>query len=129
MKIKPYWDYLKYLLNHKKNVFIECWNEGLYLHAFTHDLSKFLPCEFIPYARYFYIDKEKYEDDFEKAWIHHYRYNKHHWNYWGYCWVNTRDFNFRIKMDNPAEMKDKYIRQMICDWKAMSRKFGNIVQN
>lgn len=27
---------------------------GLYLHAFTHDLSKFLPSEFIPYAKWFY---------------------------------------------------------------------------
>jgi len=55
--MKKYLDYLKYVLEHKKNVFIECWKEGLYFHAFTHDLSKLLPCEFFPYANYFYSDK------------------------------------------------------------------------
>lgn len=115
-------------MEHKKNVFIECWDKGLYLHAFTHDLSKFLPSEFIPYARYFYGNyppnvllkdigykniktKESIKEDFNKAWEHHYKHNKHHWNYW-----------------IGEEMPEKYIKQMICDWKAMSRKFGDTAQ-
>lgn len=52
----------------------------------------------------------KYKD-FNKAWEHHYKNNKHHWNYW-------------IGQDMP----EKYIKQMICDWKAMSRKFGDTAQ-
>lgn len=52
--MNKYIKYLLYVLEHKKNVFKTCWNKGLYLHAFTHDLSKFRPSEFIPYARYFY---------------------------------------------------------------------------
>jgi hypothetical protein len=87
-----YYKYFKYVLEHKKNVFIECmnmakeyWNEPyfkkqnrkiareLFVHAFTHDLSKFLPCEFIPYARYFHKKNKtlKTKDDFENAWEHH----------------------------------------------------------
>lgn len=125
--MNKYWQYFKYVMEHKKNVFIECWKEGLYLHAFTHDLSKFSPKEFIPYANWFYDDlgvKHKdftgdydqlthdyLEEEFKKAWEHHYKNNKHHWNYW-------------IGQDMP----EAYIRQMICDWKAMSRKFGDTVQ-
>lgn len=131
MKIKPYIDYLKYLLEHKKNVFIECWKEGLYLHAFTHDLSKFLLCEFIPYARYFYIDKKKYKDDFEKAWEHHQLNNPHHWDFWQYDLHGYYNGMCTLKdsiLNEPEEMEYKYIKQMICDWKGMSRKFGGSAQ-
>ncbi|MCD3321820.1 hypothetical protein G8V07_15250 [Clostridium botulinum D/C] len=137
-----YWKYVKYVMEHKKNVFIECMNMGkktsnkekkrdLFIHAFTHDLSKFLPSEFIPYARYFYGDypsdavsnlpfvtrKDKIlteniiKADFEKAWEHHYKHNKHHPEYW-------------IGKNMPC----KYINQMICDLKGMSRKFGDTAQ-
>lgn len=137
--MKKYWEYFKYVMEHKKNVFIECWKEGLYIHAFTHDLSKFSPKEFKAYAINFYGEKDckrckyymncdynqiglgsgkwakecmdyKYED-FDKAWEHHYKNNKHHWNYW-----------------IGREIPEKYIKQMICDWKAMSRKFGDTAQ-
>lgn len=53
-QLKMYWNYFKYVLEHKKNVFIECWKEGLYIHAFTHDLSKFSILEFKSYAKKFY---------------------------------------------------------------------------
>lgn len=52
--VKACWGYLLYVLEHKKNVFKVCWKRGMYLHAFTHDLSKFLPSEFFPYAERFY---------------------------------------------------------------------------
>lgn len=115
-----YWKYLKYILEHKKNVFIECWKEKLYLHAFTHDLSKFSIKEFFPYARWFYgkdgvkceednLYKDENKLDFENAWQHHKDKNKHHWDYW---------------YERNLDMPEKYIKQMICDWKAMSRKFG-----
>lgn len=132
-----YREYLKYVLEHKKNVFKTCWKRGLYLHAFTHDLSKFLPSEFIPYAKWFYGKyglklKEVYvfnkvpinraeevlhelysksKQDFYRAWEHHYKHNKHHWNYW----IGKR-------------IPYKYIIQMICDWEAMSLKFGGTAQ-
>lgn len=112
MKIKPYWQYFKYVLEHKKNVFIECWKIGEYKHAFTHDLSKLRLSEFIPYARYFYIDKEKYKSDFDKAWKLHYQRNKHHPEHF------TKDDFMGI--DN--------IKHMVCDLKAMSRKFGGTAQ-
>lgn len=117
MSLKIYWKYLKYVLEHKKNVFIECWHKGLYIHAVTHDLSKFMPSEFFPYAKYDFQNPknntEKAKEDFKKAWQHHKDKNKHHWNYWS---------------ERNLKMPAKYIKQMICDWKAMSRKFGGTAQ-
>lgn len=116
--MKKYWLNFKYIMEHKKNVFIECWRKGLYLHAFTHDLSKLHPKEFKAYARYFFTpnqplegDLESIEYNFQRAWEHHYTHNKHHWEYW-----------------LGKDMPDKYIKQMICDWKAMSVKFGDTPQ-
>lgn len=143
-----YYKYLKYVLEHKKNVFIECmnmakeyWNDPywrkenrkiareLFIQAFTHDLSKFSFKEFKPYARYFYgkhgvkqkqfiknnnlvdYDCERCEYRFNKAWEHHYNVNKHHPEYW-------------VGKDMPM----KYIRFMVCDLKAMSKKFGGSAQ-
>ena len=106
-------EYFKYVIEHKKNVFKTAWKRRLYIHAFTHDLSKFGGSEFLPYAKYFYKDKEKYKYDFEMAWRHHYFNNPHHWQYW-----------FDVN-DEPITISDKYIQQMIADWEGMALKFGD----
>jgi len=113
--MKKYWVYLKYVLEHKKNVFIECCKAGLLVHAFTHDLSKFCLTEFIGFANYDFNGENSKVDTqrFNKAWQHHKDRNKHHWDYWS---------------ERNLEMPNKYVNQMICDWKAMGRKFGNTVQ-
>lgn len=111
--MKKYWDYFKYVMEHKKNVFIECMKEGLILHAFTHDLSKFSPLEFFAYANHDF-SSDKYDEKFERAWVHHQKRNKHHWNYW------VVDAYKRKAIRMPT----KYVKQMVCDWRAMSRKFG-----
>lgn len=95
-----YWKYLKYVLKHKWFVFIECCKLGIPLRGLFHDLSKFLPSEFIPYARYFYGNypetltvyektyhwkmktKAVIKEDFDLAWLKHQKRNKHHWQYW-----------------------------------------------
>ena len=116
--LKTYWRYFCYIQKHKGWVFIEAMKMGLWIHAFTHDLSKFLPSEFFPYAVKFYGGDYAYkygqvEHDFELAWWKHYKRNKHHWNYW-------------IKSEGPPiGMSDRYIKQMIADWRAMGRQHGN----
>ena len=51
-----YYKYLQYVIKHKYYVMIECFKVGLYWRGLVHDMSKFRPSEFIPYARYFYGD-------------------------------------------------------------------------
>ena len=122
--MNKYISYLKYIIEHKINVGIECFKMGLYFHAFTHDLSKFLPSEFIPYAKFFYETnreknyntKDENNINFQKGWLFHQKRNKHHWNYW----VSVTRKNEVI----PIEMPTKYVKQMIADWNGMARKFG-----
>lgn len=116
-----YVEYLKYIIEHKKNVGIECIRMAMFTHAITHDLSKFLPSEFIPYAKFFYpklkTDRKTSEEEqnFQKGWNHHQKRNKHHWNYW---------VSVKVNKNTPVEMPIKCVKQMVADWNGMSRKFG-----
>ena len=132
--------YLIYLIKHKYYVFIECFKMGLFIHAFTHDLSKFLPDEFFPYAAWVYgkYGKQYYDKwanyeygydetidisrevkkKFEKAWEKHYIRNKHHPE--NYDWKHNFEYT-----DFVLNMPVKYLKQMACDLKAMSRQFKN----
>ncbi len=131
--MKAYWDYFKYVCEHKKNVFVEMWNEKrfnekrLIWHGIVHDLSKFSWLEFQQYAMWFhgkygikcndteenYVEHNMAKTRFDWAWQHHKDHNKHHWNYWH---------------ERNLERPTLYIRQMIIDWNAMSRKFGGTTQ-
>jgi hypothetical protein len=107
--------YLLYILRHKWFVFLECWKVGLFWRGLTHDLSKFSPAEFGAYARYFF-DGKRNKLEFDLAWLHHQRCNDHHWNWWvdgAVAW----------------EMSEEARAEMICDWRAMGRAFGDTAQS
>lgn len=55
--MKKYFKYFNYVLRHRWYVFLECVKLGIIWRGIIHDLSKFLPSEFIPYANYFYGNK------------------------------------------------------------------------
>ncbi len=120
--------YLKYfygIIRHKHYVLIGCvkMKVGI-LQAIFHDISKFHPIEFFPYARTFYNSDGTKKDlrrkdggydpnntkevsEFSYAWIHHQK-NKHHWQ----AWISIGDFG-NLK---PVKIPEKYIREMIADW-------------
>lgn len=90
-----------------------------------HDMSKFLPSEFIPYARYFYgeypdcnsgiittyphLTKQGVEADFDKAWLLHIHRNPHHWQYW---LLQEDDGDLKA-----LPMANNYMIEMVCDWR------------
>jgi hypothetical protein len=91
---------------------------GLYWRGIIHDLSKFSASEFVAYANNFFNHDSKHKApklDFDYAWLHHQHYNKHHWNYW------VVDQNKRKAIPIP----DKYLLELVCDWRAMARKFND----
>lgn len=103
--------YLKYLLKHKYYATKYCFKFGLYWRGLVHDLSKFLPSEWIAYREYFYnnpYNRKCVEADFNYAWLFHQHRNRHHWQYW--C----------LKEDSGAifamEMPYVYIQEMVADW-------------
>ncbi len=94
--------YLSYVLRHKFYVFQECLKLGVPLWiAIFHDWDKFLPDEWIPYARTFYNSdgsKKQNEEtiEFALAWKQHQHRNKHHWQYW--CNVDNLPLNCTMVM-------------------------------
>jgi hypothetical protein len=121
--------YLKYVVRHKWFVLVECWKRGFYWRGLAHDISKFLPSEWVPYVEYFCTNRRetefwdlqaKYgcaelapwgasvEDHFNFAWLLHQRRNPHHWQYW------------LLKQDDgpmfPLPMPHRYVVEMLCDW-------------
>jgi len=131
--MNKYYKYLKYVLKHKWYVFQECFKVGLIWRGIMHDMSKFLPSEFIPYARYFngkYFTEEycvkvenigvstrPSQDDIKRAfavaWLKHIHINKHHWQYW---LLSKDDGSTKI-----LEMPIKYVFEMICDWRGAGK--------
>jgi len=99
--------YLSYIVRHKWFVFIACCRFGIPFRGITHDLSKLLPSEWLPYCRYFYCDANSAKD-FDMAWLRHQHRNPHHWQYWV------------LRMDNGSTvaqpMPRKYVFEMLCDW-------------
>lgn len=123
--------YLKYILRHKFFVLQECYKEGILLRGILHDLSKFRPSEWIPYADYFYGKypsvkdvygdarihiskfKETVEEEFNEAWLKHIHSNPHHWQYW-----ILREDNGSIRV---LPMSDEYRKEMLADWKGAGK--------
>ncbi|WP_422661504.1 DUF5662 family protein [Paenibacillus sp. EC2-1] len=119
--MRAYWRYFLYVVDHKLNVCIECWKEGLYLQGIVHDFSKFSPKEFVPYARKFYSTRKSEETELQwkYAWLNHQHKNKHHWEYWV---VNPNS-------NEVLPMPEKYIIEMVCDWRSFSRKWGRLIKD
>ena len=130
-----YWKYFKYVIKHKWFVFIECYKLRQIWRGITHDLSKFLPDEFIPYARYFYgnwpshkevsqithdnnYTKEGIQKAFDTAWLKHQHRNPHHWQYW----LLQEDDGDLKRLPMPM----KYIEEMVADWKGAGRAITGI---
>ena len=123
-----YLKYLDYLARHKWFVFLACCHYRLFWLGITHDISKFLPSEFIPYARHFYgksgiqegRDESGYykptdtgDSAFDFAWLLHKNRNKHHWQWW----VLPED-DGGIKV---LEIPHPYRLEMLCDWLGAGR--------
>lgn len=93
--------YLKYVLRHKWYVFVACLQLRVPLWiAVMHDWDKFMPDEWMPYARTFYKSdgsKQYVESvEFANAWMLHQHRNKHHWQYW--LWIGVPSHNTAIPL-------------------------------
>jgi hypothetical protein len=148
--MRRYLVYLRAVLRHKRFVFEECLKLGVpFWIALLHDWDKFLPDEFIPYARCFYKPdgSSQYVEStaFAGAWMLHQHRNKHHWQYWlktcniplpetnvlvwdrgnsslvvGY---NVYDWDDVVSVREP--MPDVYRREMLADWRGAGRAYWN----
>ena len=127
--VSKHFRYLRYVLRHKWYVLQECWRFGIRWRGLVHDLSKFSPAEWGPYADYFYggdwppysetpgewkrqlgdkWTKEWVQRRFDRAWLHHIHRNPHHWQHW----VLREDSGATKVLDMPYAC----ILEMIADW-------------
>lgn len=118
--------YLFFVIRHRWYVFVECCKLGIIWRGITHDLSKFRLSEWCAYADFFYgrelkgyfdsITIQRREKSLEFAWLDHIHRNPHHWQHWR-C---QNDDGTRMVLPMPT----KYIKEMLADWRAMSRVRG-----
>lgn len=93
---------------------------GLYLAPLWHDNSKFSPTELKAYATKFFGNPEVVTDEnryqFDYAWLHHQKKNKHHWQYWV------------VKISpqgcTALPIPERYLKEMICDWIAAGKAYA-----
>ncbi len=130
--MKQHIAYMKYVLRHRWFVMLACFKEKLIWQGLLHDLSKHKPSEWFPYANFFYDsngnkktirEKSGYYKPtdtgnaaFDYAWLLHQKRNKHHWQWW----ILPEDEG-GVKL---VEMPEKYIREMLCDWRGAGRAQG-----
>ena len=111
--------YLSYVLRHRWYVGRACWRCGLWRAGITHDLSKYLPSEFFPYASFFYGKKvrdstgyykptDTGDKAFDFAWLLHQKRNRHHWQFW----ILPEDEGGVKLLPIPR----KALLEMACDW-------------
>lgn len=104
--------HLRTVQRHRAMVRKLCFKCGLYWQGMTHDLSKYLPTEFVNGVR-FYTGigsphlGERQEYGYSKAWLHHKGHNKHHAEYWQDICPDGKT--------HPINMPEKYFKEMICD--------------
>ena len=124
--------YLKYIICHKWFVFWECARLGIVWRGLIHDWHKFLPSEWLPYARYFYNpdgtpkqrrDSTGYykptetgDSAFDFAWLLHQKRGRHHWQWW----ILPEDEG-GIKI---LAMGEKDCLEMLADWRGAGKAQG-----
>ena len=85
--MSKFFNHLKTIRRHRKEVRKLCFKCGLYRQGLFHDLSKYSPSEFFPSVRYWTgnrspIDNQIEVEGYSEAWLHHKGRNKHHYEYW-----------------------------------------------
>lgn len=112
--MKAHLQYLWYVLRHKWFVFRAGLSTGAPLwRLIIHDYSKFSPAEWRAYVNQFYAKDRKQPGAFERAWLHHWHTNPHHWQHW----LNVR-YGGEVKA---LRMPEPLVREMVADWMGAGR--------
>lgn len=110
------------ITRHRHMVIRHCIKAGIPLQGLLHDLSKYMPEEFIPGVLNYQgtrspNERERETKGYSRAWLHHKGRNKHHFEYW-------TDYNVETKRVTPVPMPRKYIVEMFCDRVAASKIYN-----
>lgn len=116
-------NHLKTINEHRRLVRQGCFRVGLFYQGFTHDLSKYMPSEFLVGIKYYqgYRSPNTAEREtlgYSSAWLHHKGRNKHHYEYWmDYSSIEGKGII-------PARMPRRYLVEMFMDRVAASKTYN-----
>ncbi|MFI3170893.1 MAG: DUF5662 family protein [Eubacteriales bacterium] len=116
------WNHFKTITNHKLLVMQGCFKLGLYKQGLLHDLSKYMPSEFLVGCKYYQGTRSPNNAEreilgYSSAWLHHKGRNKHHYEYWmDYAADGERDI---VGM----RMPNRYVVEMVVDRIAASKNY------
>lgn len=107
--------HFKTITHHRNLVMKYCFRLGLYWQGLTHDLSKYMPVEFLVGAKYYQgtcspNNAERKEKGYSSAWLHHKGRNKHHFEYW----IDYSPAKDGLPLAG-IEMPRRYVAEMFCD--------------
>ena len=117
-----FWQHLRTIQKHKKEVRRACFHVGLYRQGILHDMSKYSPTEFVLGVKYYQgfqspHNGERKEKGYADAWLHHKGRNKHHLEYW--CDYDV----YGTKKLVGVKMPTKYLLEMFCDRVGASKNY------
>lgn len=112
------------ITEHKIQVMRHCFAVGLYYQGIMHDMSKYMPSEFLMGCKYYQGGKrspnngEREDKGYSFAWMHHKGRNRHHFEFW-------TDYSQYVKPGEnpvvPVRMPRKYVVEMLMDRIAASK--------
>ncbi len=117
------WKHFKTITKHKLMVMHYCFRIGLYRQGLMHDMSKYMPAEFLVGAKYYQGNRspnnaEREATGLSEAWLHHKGRNRHHFEYW--VDYSLTDHEHII---NGVPMPRKYVAEMCMDRISASRNY------
>lgn len=125
MKLMNFIEHFRTITHHKYLVMKGCFAVGLYKQGIFHDMSKFLPSEFLVGVKYYQGTRspnnaEREIIGYSSAWLHHKGRNKHHYEYWiDYCSRSMKNGEVMA----PVKMPRKYMVEMVMDRIAASKTY------
>ncbi len=120
MIFKKMLGHFRTITKHRHQVIRNAFLAGIPARGLLHDLSKYLPVEFMNCCA-FYTDGKRSPNEgereaygYSKAWLHHKGVNRHHFEYW-------TDYDPKTRKLSPIKMPKIYVIEMFCDRVAASK--------
>ena len=117
------WKHFCTITEHKWLVLKHCFKIGLYWQGLMHDMSKYMPSEFLAGCKYYQgyrspNNAEREDKGYSAAWLHHKGRNKHHYEYW----IDMGDD--RADGLKGMKMPKQYVAEMFVDRLAASKVYA-----
>lgn len=119
--------HFKTITEHKLLVMEHCFRIGLYRQGLMHDLSKYMPSEFLMGCMYYADGKEspnnneRVANGYSGAWLHHKGRNRHHFEYWLDYSLDKEKEGWPLQA---VQMPRTYVAEMLMDRICASKNYN-----